>query len=225
MDDLTLQLTGKTQDHVARETLSGQWIHKDVLGPFQQLRSDSIKKGFRIEILSGFRDYAHQKRIWNAKADGTRQLLDEQGHHLDPKKLNDEQKLFAILKWSAVPGASRHHWGTEIDIYDGSTVESREDVSLVPNESLPGGLFHPLHCWLDERISSNEAHGFFRPYTKESGSVAPERWHLSYAPLSKKFHEKYSFDLFVSTIESDPDLALQELLLKHARKIFDRYVV
>ncbi len=225
MDDLTLLLTGKTHRHVVREAFSDQLIHKDVLGPFQKLRKDSIKNGFRIEILSGFRDYDHQKRIWNEKANGTRLLLDDHGHPLDPKKLTDEQKLFAMLRWSAIPGASRHHWGTEIDIYDGSKTESKKDVSLVPNESAPGGLFHPLHCWIHEQICMRSAHDFYLPYTKEVGSVAPELWHLSYAPLSKRLREKYTFELFVTTISIDPELALQKLIIKHARDIYDRFVI
>ena len=51
-------------------------------------------------------------------------------------------------------------------------------------EVAAGGLFDPLHRWLDERMAVNESHGFFRPYDKDRKGVAPERWHLSYAPRS-----------------------------------------
>ena len=28
----------------------------------------------------------------------------------------------AILLWSALPGASRHHWGTDFDVFDRAAV-------------------------------------------------------------------------------------------------------
>jgi hypothetical protein len=57
-------------------------------------------------------------------------------------------------------------------------------LQLSPDEVATGGVFDRLHCWLDARLATGESHGFFRPYGKDRGGVAPERWHLSYAPLS-----------------------------------------
>jgi hypothetical protein len=54
----------------------------------------------------------------------------------------------------------------------------------VPAEVAPGGIFDPLHSWLDERMAQGKSHGFFRPYGVDRGGVATERWHLSYAPLA-----------------------------------------
>ena len=33
-------------------------------------------------------------------------------------------------------------------------------------------------------MAAGESYGFFRPYARDRGGVAPERWHLSYAPLA-----------------------------------------
>ena len=33
-------------------------------------------------------------------------------------------------------------------------------------------------------MAADESEGFFRPYGEDRGGVAPERWHLSFAPLS-----------------------------------------
>ena len=57
-------------------------------------------------------------------------------------------------------------------------------MQLTPAEVAPGGPFDALHRWLDERMAAHASQGFFRPYARDCGGVAPERWHLSYAPLS-----------------------------------------
>jgi len=49
----------------------------------------------------------------------------------------------AILHWSALPGASRHHWGTEIDVIDRAALADGRKAQLIPAEygadgSLPG---------------------------------------------------------------------------------------
>ncbi|MCB9651596.1 MAG: M15 family metallopeptidase [Deltaproteobacteria bacterium] len=76
--------------------------------------------------------------------------------------------LRAILNWSALPGGSRHHWGTEMDVVDLAAVPPDYRVRLLPDEVAPGGPFHPLHQWLDENL---ERFGFFRPYARLQGGM------------------------------------------------------
>ena len=33
-------------------------------------------------------------------------------------------------------------------------------------------------------MAAGNSHGFYRPYARDHGGIAPERWHLSYAPVS-----------------------------------------
>ena len=49
-----------------------------------------------------------------------------------------------------------------------------------------GGVFDSLHSWLDARMAAGESHGFYRPYARDRGGVAPERWIpvFMYASLS-----------------------------------------
>ena len=51
--------------------------------------------------------------------------------------------------FSALPGASRHHWGTDIDVYDANAVSSDYVVQLSLKEVGSGGVFDSLHKWLD----------------------------------------------------------------------------
>ena len=71
-----------------------------------------------MQPASSFRDFERQQLIWNCKFNGERKVHDDEGNLLDLALLDDWQKAQAILRWSALPGGSRHHWGTEIDIFD-----------------------------------------------------------------------------------------------------------
>ena len=87
----------------------------------------------------------------------------------------------AILLWSALPGASRHHWGTEIDVIDRAALRPGQHAQLIPAEYCAEGVFGGLDRWLTEHAG---AFGFFRPYDRDRGGVQPEPWHLSFAPVS-----------------------------------------
>ena len=108
-------------------------VHKGILESLSKLQQDAHQAGFDLAIASAHRDFSRQLTIWNNKASGKRDLLDSQGNVLPFNQLSETEKLYAILRWSAIPGASRHHWGTDIDIFDARQM-SYEDVQLIPQE-------------------------------------------------------------------------------------------
>ncbi len=177
------QLTGLADSHLV--VLSdGHRLQAEVAGAFRRLQSDAERAGFELAIASSFRSFSRQLQIWNAKAAGQRPVHDDQGRPVALATLPALEKMHAILRYSALPGTSRHHWGTDLDVYDAAALDDPAQLRLEPGEVSPGGIFDPLHCWLDERMAAGESHGFFRPYGRDCGGVAPERWHLSYAPLA-----------------------------------------
>lgn len=163
---------------------TGRWglLEANAARAFQRLRRRAAASGFDLQIASGFRSYQRQWQIFNGKALGQRSVADDQGQELQRKQFSDEQWLHAILRFSALPGTSRHHWGTDIDVYDGASVAADYQLGLAPAEYAPEGPFGPLTVWLSERIAADDAEGFFRPYQTDLGGVAPEPWHLSYRP-------------------------------------------
>ena len=108
-------------------------VHREVVEPLACLQADAREAGFDLQLVSAYRSFERQLAIWNAKAEGRRELLDAQGQPLPFESLTPEQRLFAIMRWSAVPGLSRHHWGTDIDIFDASRM-AIGDVQLIPQE-------------------------------------------------------------------------------------------
>jgi hypothetical protein len=84
-------------------------------------------------------------------------------------------------------------------------------------------MFAPLHEWLDERIASGTAFGFFRPYDRDRGGVAPERWHLSYAPIAQEYLRMLTPDVLRRTIES-ADMRLKDEVLARLDEVHGRFV-
>ena len=214
-------LFGKTTEHLVPLEGTKYFIHHLMLTDFLRLQKAAAEEGFNLQVISAFRDYERQLKIWNLKASGQRQLIDSEEKPLDFSTLSPSEIVFAILRWSALPGCSRHHWGTDIDVYDGNT-QSPEDVQLVPSETTGDGPSARLHEWLDSRINTNEAFGFYRPYATDRGGVSPERWHLSYYSLARRYLEAVTPSLFKKNI-LESDLLLKDVVMEHAEEIYQRF--
>jgi LAS superfamily LD-carboxypeptidase LdcB len=220
-------LTGRGERHLcsaAEAEELGAAMHQAVVAPFRALRDDARAAGFELVLDSGFRSFEQQLTIWNRKAAGKRPVLDSAAVPLDIGKLSEWELARAILRWSALPGASRHHWGTDLDVYDESARPAGYDVELIPAEVDPGGIFGPLHEWLDTRMARGTAHGFFRPYDKDRAGVAPERWHLSHGPVAAEFEAKLTIEVLRDTVES-AEMLLKQAVLEHLDEIWERFVV
>lgn len=216
-------LTGQLDDWIQMQDLPDgvdKPIHKAVVEPFLALRQAAGNEGFDLRIVSGFRDFQRQWQIWQAKVRGERPVLDRSANPLDVTQCSKEELLFHILHWSALPGASRHHWGTDIDIYDAAAVDADYEVQLVPAETENSGPFAPLHAWLDTYLPQTD---FFRPYVSAGRGVAPERWHLSYAPLANQFQQQLQADHLLELWRT-LQLPLYEEVLRHWTVIWSDYI-
>jgi LAS superfamily LD-carboxypeptidase LdcB len=216
-------LTGR-DDSCLQACWSGHLVHPEVLEPLQQLRLDADAAGFELAIASSYRSYERQRFIWQEKLAGRRPLLDANERPLNIAEQTEEQVLWAMLRWSAIPGASRHHWGTDLDIFDARALQEQGlKLQLTVAECKQDGPLFDFHCWLDEYLRSLSNPGFVRPYCQDSGGVAPEPWHISFKPVSNGLQQAYDFDLFQRLLSED-NLPLNGLIHNHAQEIFDRYI-
>jgi LAS superfamily LD-carboxypeptidase LdcB len=216
-----LELTGRARTHIIQRDDLRAALHERALEPFLDMRSDAAREGISISIVSGFRDFSAQQRIWDLKYRGERPLYDAAGSVREHAALTSTELIEAIACWSAVPGASRHHWGSELDVIDAAALPEGYRVALLPQEAEPGGVFHALHAWLDAHMGR---FGFFRPYSTYRGGVFPEPWHLSYAPVSLPALDALTCELLesalaASDIEGKPDV------LARLPEIHERYVI
>lgn len=215
-----LELTGRAQTHVVYRRDLDATLHHEVVAPFLAMKSHAALDGIDIEIVSGFRDFAAQQRIWDRKFRGEMSLYDNAGIARDATNMSDAEKVAAITLWSAVPGASRHHWGTDFDVIDYATLPEGYRLRLMPDEFAPGNLFHKLHLWLNANMAR---FGFFRPYQADRGGVQPEPWHLSYAPIAKPALALMTPELFEETVRAS-DMLGKEHVLRSIHDIHRRYV-
>lgn len=200
--------------------VSGIQIHAEVAPLLQELANQAQDAGFQLKIISGFRSFERQLFIWNAKVMGKRPVLDVNEQPIDLNSLSDSEKVFAVLNWSALPGASRHHWGTDIDVYDASAVPADYAVQLTAQEA--STLFKPFHDWLTLELSKKNS-VFYRPYYQSSGSVAEELWHLSCEPFAAPMAAALTEDVLRKKIEAT-DIQLQSAILDNLSTIYARYI-
>ncbi len=217
------QLTGQDDSHLV--PADGEFLlHPEVAAAFCQLQVQAKEAGFELSIASAHRSYERQLHIWNEKVRGARPVYDDAGNIVDIHALSAEQKLHAILRYSALPGTSRHHWGTDLDVYDASAVPQGYRVQLSLEEVAPGGPFDAMHRWLDECMAAGEAKGFFRPYSSDCGGIAPERWHLSYAPLAHQCQARLGETLVRSCWQGSAAPLLHLEIEAQFSELFARYV-
>jgi len=218
-----LEITGRARTHVVQHDAPRFAAHPDVAAAFLRLREAAAHDGIELRPYSSFRDYAAQTRIWEMKFSGRAPLYDIEGQVRDRTGWDEDEIIGHILDWSALPGASRHQWGTEIDVVDGAVMAPGYKPRLLPDEVAAGGLFAPLHRWLDDHIHE---HGFFQPYARYQGGMFPEPWHLSYAPVSMRAIDDLTLDVLRRTTEASelPGKArvlalLPQILERHVRNI------
>jgi LAS superfamily LD-carboxypeptidase LdcB len=214
------ELTGRSRGHIVDLTDPPCSLHREVVQPFQRLRAAASAAGIDLVPASSFRDFNRQLAIWNGKHRGERELRAADGSLLDAHALDDDARVMAILHWSALPGASRHHWGTDMDVIDANAAPPGYRPQFVTEEFAPGGVFANLDAWLGQNAA---AHGFYRPYTTWRGGVQPEPWHLSYAPVAGQALAAFSIDPLREALGA-ADLEARAAVERILPDIVERYV-
>ncbi len=144
---------------------------------FINMCDDAAKSGIKIYSQSSYRSYAHQKNIWERKY----KRYIAQGE--SPK-----QAIRHIIQYSTIPGTSRHHWGTDLDIID---LSAKQPHSLLnANNFQKDGAYETLYKWMNANINR---YGFYEVYTNDSTRKGfnYEPWHISFREEAKKNLQEY----------------------------------
>ena len=216
-----LELTGRARTHVVELNQPYCTLHYEAVAAFLSMRDAAAAEGIDLVARSSFRDFDTQVTIWNRKWNGERPLYDRKGQLLDRASLSDNAAVDAILYWSAIPGGSRHHWGSDVDVIDAVAVPKDYEVQLVPGEYATDGIFANLTRWLDANM---KRFGFFRPYRTDRGGVSPEPWHLSYAPVSLPALEALSLSMLRQVIDAS-SIAGKAHVLARLPEIYTRFML
>jgi len=145
-------------------------LRKQAYQAFIKMKTAALQDGFKIKTVSSYRNYNHQNRIWERKY-----------NKFTKEKMPPLQAIQKIVEYSTIPGTSRHHWGTDIDIVDGNVPQPK---GLLLAKNFEGeGPFCRFKEWMDQNANT---FGFYLVYTDEENrkGFKYEPWHYSYAPLS-----------------------------------------
>ena len=139
-------------------------LRKETYEAFKRMYAAAMKEGVQLTIVSATRNFTYQKGIWERKWSDL------------SKKISDPTaRARNILQFSSMPGSSRHHWGTDVDL---------DNLSNAYFEKGKGKL---IYDWMKKNASS---FGFCQPYTAgRPTGYNEEKWHWTYMPLSKDFTE------------------------------------
>jgi len=231
IDDISAQLFGLTDKHIhyfeqdktqnTKQTTNSKvlGIHHQMLTDYQKMVASAAESGIEIKIASGFRSFERQLLIWNNKFIGTTAIKNAVGEQVNINNLNQLEIINAILLFSALPGASRHHWGCDIDIYAANLLEGQA-LQLEPWEYASSGPMAKLSSWL---LKNAKKYDFYFPYDSFRGGIAAEPWHLSYAPLAKQYQSAFNIDLLKALLLQS-DIAGKEVIIENLAEINKRYI-
>ena len=215
-----LELTGRARTHVQDCAAPRCTLHPEALSALQAMSAAALGAGIELLPVSSFRDFGQQLKIWNGKFSGQRPLLDRHSSALETSRLSEAERVAAILVWSALPGASRHHWGSDCDLIDRAALSPQSAIELLSTDFAPGGRYAALDDWLGMHAAD---FGFFRPYDLDRGGVQPEPWHLSFAPLAHGALASMRPELLRAALAEAP-LAGRESVIARLPELFERYV-
>lgn len=145
----------------------GQYLRKETYEAFKRMSEAAKKDNVQLVIISATRNFFQQKAIWERK------------WQVESAITSEVDRAKKILLYSSMPGTSRHHWGTDMDLNN------------LNNDYFESGEGLKIYNWL-----TTHAHkfGFCQPYTsKVNGRTGyeEEKWHWSYTLLSNQFLKTY----------------------------------
>lgn len=182
------QLIGKGNPDIIGDSYTSK-MHKSAKEAFIKMKAAAAKDNLNIEIVSAYRSFQRQKEIFEVKY----KRFNAQG-------LSPEKAIEKIIEYSTIPGTSRHHWGTDIDIIDAN---APRPSSVLMEENFHGsGPYCKLKMWLNENAAT---FNFFEVYTDNGNrkGFKYEPWHFSYAPVSIPMLKEYKEKIDVKKMLSE----------------------
>ncbi len=145
------------------------YLRKEAYEAFKRMHEAALKESITLTILSATRNFDAQRGIWERK-----------WKRPQYEGKSDLERIVDIMKFSSMPGTSRHHWGTDIDL------NSLEPTYFTQGKGLA------IYQWLNMHAAE---YGFYQTYTsKKDGRSGydEEAWHWSYMPLAGPMLDAYN---------------------------------
>jgi hypothetical protein len=168
------QLLGLEQpDNLEQDVDSKQWAMPEVLAAFRALQREGDAFGWKIILVSGYRSYNGQRHLWNKKFKSVWEEAEMDGEHC----------VRSVFEYTSLPGFSRHHWGTELDLGE-YHIKRRTQVPL--GKERP--KMEDFYAWLEVNAPR---FGFCKVYKGVLGAIQEEPWHWSYRRYASEFQKQF----------------------------------
>ena len=150
---------------------SGLYMQAEAYAAFKDMYNTALQDGVRLKIRSATRNFNYQRGIWERKWTGQTKVG---GQNLAKSISDPTKRAKKILRYSSMPGSSRHHWGTDIDL------------NSFENKWFANGKGLKLYQWLQDNAAK---FGFCQVYTPKDMRTGyeEEKWHWSYIPLASQY--------------------------------------
>ena len=157
------------------------WGHKDAVAAFVSMAEAAAANGYQLKVVSAFRSFDDQKKIWEDKWNGATKV---EGGKLPDTVPDPKGRALKILEFSSMPGTSRHHWGTDFDL------------NSINNSYFNTRDGRRIYDWLTAHAPE---YGFCQVYSAK-GEDRPtgyeeEKWHWSYTPVASWYLQQYPVDV------------------------------
>lgn len=156
------------------------YLKKETYSAYQKMYAAALKDGIQLHIISGTRSFNDQHYKWDSK------WHDSEFAGIKNKKT----KASKLLRWWSMPGTSRHHWGTDMDL-----------VNMKPAyyQTKAG---KKVYDWMTKNAAK---FGFFQPFNAgRTTGYQEEKWHWSYLPLAKIYLKEYLRQVTYADINGFP---------------------
>lgn len=144
------------------------YLRTETLVALESMAQAATTDGVKLEVISAMRTWSHQQRIWNGKWSSPRFM-----------GFTGAQRATEILRYSSMPGTSRHHWGTDVDL------------NALENSYFEAEAGAEVYAWLQANAA---AFGFIQVYGDQTNGrtgYQEEKWHWSFWPLSSLYLQCY----------------------------------
>jgi LAS superfamily LD-carboxypeptidase LdcB len=154
---------------------NNHYLRKEVVEALVAMCEHAARDGIQLSVVSAYRSYFRQKTIWNNKYNR---------YSGEPT-----ERVERILKYSSMPGTSRHHWGTDFDL------------NSVEPEYFEHGEGKAIYEWLSKHAAT---YGFFQPYQPfndwRDAGYYEEKWHWSYRPTAENIRRAFQYTILYDDI-------------------------
>lgn len=156
-----------SEEHTERNI----YLLKPVYEAYIIMYKAALADGVKLIVTSGHRTFTEQVCEWELRWNNPRTEYSFSG---------DTEKARFVLQYRSMPGTSRHHWGTDIDL---------NSFHQSYFETVQG---KKVYEWLR---ANAPLYGFFQPYTPQDENrptgYCEEKWHWSYRPIARPMLEHY----------------------------------